>query len=96
MQLFVNQRGDAAHARSDRPTISASEIGNYGYCARSWWLKRVRSVRVQSHDTLEGNRVHAAAGRVVTTVVWIDRVVKVMAWAVLLAGTLLLMTLVRR
>lgn len=62
MQLsHVEPSEDSCHSRSDRPTISASEVGDYAYCARSWWLKRVQRTQANSPATAQGDRVHSAA-----------------------------------
>ena len=46
--------------------IRASEIGQYLYCARSWWLGKVRGHRPSNvHDLGLGRTRHAAHGRVV-------------------------------
>lgn len=95
MQLTVDHSEDVRPSRSDRPTISASEVGDYAYCARSWWLKRVRKVRVESPAATEGDHVHAAAGQIVATVVLADRAVRFLVWAMLVAGALLLAALMR-
>ncbi|MCA9981076.1 MAG: hypothetical protein KDD89_09585 [Anaerolineales bacterium] len=47
-------------------TIRASEIGEYVYCNRSWWLRRVHGVRPHNIRPLEaGTAYHEAHGRVV-------------------------------
>jgi hypothetical protein len=101
MRQSVNEqdqqdREDATHARTDRPTISANEIGDYGYCARSWWLKRARNVKAQSAAVNQGRHAHAAAGRVDMSVIRTQRFVTILAWGMLGLGAMLLLMVVRR
>jgi len=45
-------------------TITASEVGRYAYCARSWWLQRVGGHAPQNLRALEeGRRRHGEHGR---------------------------------
>lgn len=45
-------------------TIRASEIGEYVYCNRSWWLRRVHGVRPHNIRPLEvGTAYHETHGR---------------------------------
>lgn len=46
--------------------IRASEIGDYVYCRRAWWLRRVRGVAAINTPQLEaGTRHHVAHNRLV-------------------------------
>jgi len=46
--------------------ISASEVGRYVYCARSWWLQRAMGYAPENRAALErGERRHDAHGRMV-------------------------------
>lgn len=48
------------------PTIRASEIGEYVYCARSWWLRRVEGLEPEGHERRElGTVLHHRHGRAV-------------------------------
>lgn len=54
--------------------IRASEIGDYLYCRRAWWLRRVRSV--PSAHVIEmraGTEHHQRHGRLVAQSVWARR-----------------------
>ncbi len=58
---------------SDR-WLRASEIPNYLYCRRAWWLKRMRQVKPQNVRELEtGTRHHQTHGRVVWQSIWAKR-----------------------
>ena len=53
-------------AKQRRPVIRASEIGEYIYCARAWWLHRVVEVEPEGHERRErGTMLHQRHGRAV-------------------------------
>ena len=55
--------------------IRASEIGDYLYCRRAWWLKRLRGVPSQNVRALQrGERHHRAHGRLVYGAEWSRRI----------------------
>ena len=55
--------------QADDPVIRASELGEYVYCARSWWLKRVQGVQSRNTAALRsGTAAHDRHGRGVATV----------------------------
>lgn len=56
------------------PWIRASEISEYVYCRRSWWLRRVRAVASANvpHMTA-GTRHHEEHGRLVESSAWLRR-----------------------
>ena len=48
------------------PTIRASEIEQLAFCARSWWLGRVKRLPSSHiHEVAAGTDAHRAHGRVV-------------------------------
>ena len=49
-----------------QPLITASEINEHAFCARSWWLSRVRGY-ASAHwpQMASGRKAHAAHGRFV-------------------------------
>ena len=48
------------------PVIRASEISQYAFCARAWWLGRVRGYRSTNLAAMRrGEARHRAHGRVV-------------------------------
>ncbi|MBC8160579.1 MAG: hypothetical protein H7Z42_05095 [Roseiflexaceae bacterium] len=48
------------------PMIRASEIGEYVYCARAWWLRRVAGIEPAGRARREhGTRLHQRHGRAV-------------------------------
>jgi hypothetical protein len=55
--------------------IRASEIGDYVYCRRAWWLRRVRSVASINTPHFEaGIRHHQAHNQLVERSVWARRI----------------------
>ncbi len=70
--------------KSSRRVIRASEIGQYHYCARAWWLGSVTGVApANTRDLAEGEAVHRRHGRAV----WASRAL------ILLAAGLVLLAL---
>ncbi len=52
-----------AESRADRPTVTASEVGNYMFCGRAWWLRSRLGAPSEALPLLaDGYRRHAAAG----------------------------------
>jgi hypothetical protein len=48
------------------PVITASEIGQHAYCARSWWLGKVKGYAPANVSELDaGRRAHQDHGRLV-------------------------------
>lgn len=46
------------------PTIRASEIGEYAYCARAWWLRRVAGLEPEGRERREhGAMLHRRHAR---------------------------------
>jgi hypothetical protein len=59
---------------SDRFVLRASEIGEYVFCRRAWWLHRVQGI--ESANVLEmqaGMARHKQHGLVVQRSVWLGR-----------------------
>jgi len=51
------------------PIIRASEVTQYAYCARAWWLARVKGYRSANVAALQrGTERHHAHGRAVVKV----------------------------
>lgn len=54
--------------------IRASEISNYVYCRRAWWLKRQKGAASRNIRELQkGTRYHQRHGRAVWQAVWLRR-----------------------
>ena len=75
--------------RSDRPDITASQISDCYYCARSWWLHRVQGVIMETVETAAGTRAHGLVGDMVAQSVALERVVRICAGlSLLIAGAI--------
>ena len=86
-----------ADAEERAPTLSASEVGRYIYCARAWWLQRVQGFAPENQQALHrGTQRHEAHGRALATarrqMVWARWM---MLLAFILVMALLYMTLRR-
>jgi hypothetical protein len=76
-------RGDVAHD----PTIRASEVGRYAYCARAWWLQYVQGYAPENQEALDrGERGHVAHGRSVARAEGLRRAAR---WALVVAVALM-------
>ena len=76
--------------------IRASEVGQYAYCARSWWLGQVKGLRsTRGRELAEGRALHLRHGQAVVRA----RRWRTAAWALTLAtlmmGILLVWTLLQ-
>ena len=71
----------------DDDIIRASEIGQYAYCARAWWLARVKGLpSANAAQMRAGTEQHRTHGRSVERFRRLRRI----AIALVLAGALLL------
>ena len=53
-------------ARRRSAMIRASEIGEYVYCSRAWWLRRVAGLEPAGHERREyGANLHRRHGQTV-------------------------------
>ena len=54
--------------------VQASEISDYMYCRRSWWLKRVEGHFSENvREMSAGTRYHEQHGRLLSRSIWIKR-----------------------
>lgn len=66
--------------------IRASEVGEYVYCHRAWWLRQVQGLRSANVQVMaEGTAAHAAHGRLV----FVGVVLRVLAVAAIVLALLL-------
>ncbi|HEY3289155.1 MAG TPA: hypothetical protein VGK87_03415 [Anaerolineae bacterium] len=81
-----------ASTRSGR-VIRASEIGQYAYCARAWWLSSVKGVpSINTREMAQGEATHQRHGRLVWTAAVLRLAALVLAAvAVLLVAAALLL-----
>ena len=72
--------------------IRASEIGDYLYCRRSWWLKRSRGIASQNvRELAQGTQYHQAHGQRVQQSIWLRRAAYVLIFIVVALATYSLM-----
>lgn len=70
--------------------IRASEIGDYIYCNRSWWLKRSRGVAMRPTRELAGGiRYHRGHAGQVHQALWLRRLALTLLFLALAIGTYL-------
>ena len=72
--------------KGESSLLRASEIGNYAYCARSWWLSRVRGLpSAHLERMMVGEEEHRSHGRAVVASHRLER----LAYLLLLVGGVL-------
>lgn len=73
--------------------IRASEIGQYVYCARAWWLGSVRGLS-SSHqqEMAEGTVVHRRHGWGVRRSLWLNRLAYIVLLLVVVVGAVWLVS----
>jgi hypothetical protein len=58
----------------DDRVIRASELGQYAFCAKAWWLGSVEGVpSANVHEMDAGASAHEQHGQVVQLSVWLSR-----------------------
>jgi hypothetical protein len=73
--------------------IRASEIGEYEYCARAWWLGRVLGRERENQQALAAGRArHVRHGRGVALSVFLQRVGLILVLAAIVVTALLALT----
>lgn len=71
--------------------IRASDVGQYSYCARAWWLGQVQGLAPANVEELDlGNEFHAAHGRATASFLHLRRLAVIL---VELAALCLIMAL---
>ena len=78
-----------AGPREDRPNIWASEVGDFAYCARSWWLRRFQRVAAKTPEMAAGIQVHGLVGHRVAKAVVLERVIRACVVLVLLIAAVI-------
>ncbi len=67
--------------------IRASELAQYAYCAKAWWLGSVQGVASSNtHELVHGEHMHRAHGRRV----WLAGVLRVAAFAIMAIAAIVL------
>jgi CRISPR/Cas system-associated exonuclease Cas4 (RecB family) len=77
-------------AKERKALIRASEIGEYVYCARAWWLRRVAGLTPAGSERRErGTVLHRRHGRAVVmsgALIWVGAALFFCALAFLIIG----------
>jgi CRISPR/Cas system-associated exonuclease Cas4 (RecB family) len=83
-------------ARKTSQVIRASELGEYEYCARAWWLGRVLGYRPANLEELAaGEEAHVRHGQKVVSYHRLRRWAYTLLALALLAGALFLVLALR-
>jgi CRISPR/Cas system-associated exonuclease Cas4 (RecB family) len=76
-------------SRERPPIIRASEVGEYVYCARAWWLRRVAGLEPAGRERRElGTALHRRHGRALAG----SRMLVALGAALALAALLILLS----
>ena len=82
--------------RGSAPVIAASELGQHAFCARSWWLGRIKGYPSAHRQVMaDGRLAHQAHGRVVVRYHLLQRLAAVLLVAALLVAVVGIILLVR-
>ncbi len=78
-----------AEPRADRPDVTASELAEFTFCGRAWWLRRETGPPAEASAALEnGERRHALAGQAIRIAEAFGTLERIALWAVVGAGVL--------
>jgi len=78
---------------SSGQVIRASELGQYSFCAKAWWLANVEGMPTENVREMDaGASAHEQHGRMVQLSVWLGRAAIVCLAAGLLMLALFVMT----
>lgn len=78
-------------ARRSDPVLRASEVGQYTFCARAWWLGNVEGHPSSSRQALaDGQAAHRQHGRGVQASTTLSRLAYVLLLLAVLVGVLAL------
>lgn len=76
--------------RTNQRPVAASEVGEYMFCAHSWWLHRVRGERSANQRALAGG---SAAHRGHGWASWRGRVLGWLGWICLASAVIMALAL---
>jgi hypothetical protein len=69
--------------RDDRPDVAASEVADYMFCGRAWWLRRETGPPAEASAALEdGTRRHALASQAIAVAETTGLFERTVQWAV--------------
>ncbi len=77
--------------RDSERIVQASEVGLHAYCARAWWLNRVRGYAPANRAALQaGEAAHQTHGRAVVSYHRLQQAARVLLGLAALLGLILL------
>lgn len=87
-----NQRNEAAKVATSRRVIRASELAQYGYCAKAWWLGSVMGkASTNVREMQSGTAAHQQHGRAV----WLSSALRVAAITLVVVALVVLLMALR-
>ena len=77
--------------KRDRSYVRASDIGQWNFCNRAWWLAQVQKAAHERPEKLDwGEQAHAAHGRLTARAQWLRKCgISLLAGGLILLGLLL-------
>lgn len=82
---------------SSDPILRASEIGEYVYCHRAWWLHRVQGLESANRAQMQaGTAKHIEHGRAVQRADWMRRAAMILFIAALFFALMFCITALPR
>jgi CRISPR/Cas system-associated exonuclease Cas4 (RecB family) len=86
------QRNEAAKTVSARQIVRASELAQYRYCAKAWWLGSVLGKpSTNTRELQSGTAAHKQHGRAV----WLSSALRIAAFALVVVALLVLLMALR-
>lgn len=89
---FHQQRNESAKVAASRRVIRASELAQYGYCAKAWWLGSVLGkASTNVREMQSGTAAHQQHGRAV----WLSSALRIAAIALVVVALFVLLMALR-
>lgn len=86
------QRNEVAKPASTRQIVRASELAQYSYCAKAWWLSTVMGKpSVNTREMQSGTAAHQQHGRAV----WLASVMRIASVVLVVIALLVLLMALR-
>lgn len=83
-----------SHTGAAHRVIRASEVGQYAYCARAWWLGQIQELdSANIREMAQGDQAHKAHGGLVASYRRVRRLAYAVLFLAALIGAVLLIQL---
>ncbi len=79
-----------AENRKDRSVVYASDLAEYFFCPRAWYIKNVDGLRVETEEMKQGSKEHESA---IGLAVKAEKAGKTATWLLILAALMLVIGL---